>query len=160
MEKDSLGDLVIVDFYAGPYGPTIRIDIPSDALLLQVTDIFRHLVRNDRLEVDLLAFRFVVASGLRSLVLRTDDGLTKKFEAKTLKLCSKRQQPPSFAWTRAREGWTECLEKMEILRRPGHQYLTIEGLDDALVEASFGESSPMTRARILDLRSKEGLEHL
>jgi hypothetical protein len=64
---------------------------------------------------------------------------------KVLELEQSTPKGPVFRWSDGREGWLECTEKAELMvvdSRPGHQYLTTEGIDDALVELCYLEYRP------------------
>ncbi len=60
---------------------------------------------------------------------------------KTLSADPVRAAEPEFYWVRSSSGWMECVDLMDGLIRggTGHQYLTKEGIDDALVEVSLLE---------------------
>lgn len=51
-------------------------------------------------------------------------------------------RPASITWVRNPEGWetlTLLVDGLIEAKTPAHQYLTEEGLDDAVVELSFRE---------------------
>ena len=51
-----------------------------------------------------------------------------------------REDPNKFVWSCTSEEWyTMSLMLEPLLRQEGHQYLTSEGTDDALIEVSYGE---------------------
>jgi hypothetical protein len=45
-----------------------------------------------------------------------------------------------FRWRRNLEGWRVCLDLCEGLIPESHQYMTHEGVDDALLEIAFMEN--------------------
>jgi hypothetical protein len=50
----------------------------------------------------------------------------------------------AFRWTCSQERWRTHAALLEpfLAGRVGHQYMTSENVDDALIEVSFGESHP------------------
>jgi hypothetical protein len=76
-------------------------------------------------------------SPIRSIILRRLSDRVAEPSA-TLRVAS-RKEGVDIEWSRHREGWLECAEKIDALRMPGHQYLTRE-VDDAVVEVSFMEN--------------------
>jgi hypothetical protein len=131
-----------IDFYKGAYGPTIRIDAQTADALKVVLDIFKALAGGATTEVLLTSGPSFRLSGHDFVRLRLeDDGRTTK--------CLRRVRVHSgtgvgFEWTCDRDGWTRCVALVGRLfqHNPGHQYLTDEGKDDALVELAYREPAP------------------
>lgn len=129
-----------VDFYDSAFGPTIRIDCQSPADLIAVRQVFLSLAsKGEFLERDLeivsgARFRSIAALILRRVRLRP---------SKALKLDFRTAKGPVFSWSNIPDDWMECVLKIDPLLEedsPGHQYLTLEGIDDALVELCYRES--------------------
>jgi len=130
---------MMIDFYTGASGPTLLLVVHSASSLKQLRDLFvsvstqaegyaEELFKNDWVEP---------SASVRSLVLRR---LTnrKAEPSKTFRLLTQ-EKGAVFEWSRHAEGWLECADKLDALRLPGHQYLTIGGFNDALVEVSYLE---------------------
>jgi len=147
MESDDIEQTVLLDYYIGEQGPTIRIDIPSEHTLAKIREIFEKLTKDAKGSFQFHSLGFVRCLNAIQLNASTNTELPKSFEMKTLRRV--RREQPVFSWQRTPEGWGECLERLHSICGPGHQYLTIEGTDDALVEASFAESDPALRMRLL-----------
>ena len=50
--------------------------------------------------------------------------------------------PPTFRWMQSKDSWLQCAGLVKGLLRGsgrGHQYLTTEGVDDALIELAYRE---------------------
>jgi hypothetical protein len=144
---------VIVDYYRGAYGPTIRIDTQTIQQLLKVKDAFLKLVEERCTEVNFHQLESIYMIGIRELVLQ----VTSKEQAQGLKLVRAEAEGTKFVWSRSKEGWRRsCVDLIDGLleaNRPGHQYLTNEGVDDALVELAFLEPRPQW-AKAIDRENK------
>jgi hypothetical protein len=126
-------ELVHLDFYDGAYGPTLRVGIPSRRLLEKVEDVLRSLIQGRATEVHLAGASFVLAGNVATFDLTLGGG----GNSKVLRL----RRGASFIWTNSVDGWQHCLDLLEGFRdEAGHQYLTAEGVDDALVEVAFLEA--------------------
>ncbi len=132
---------VLIDFYPGAYGPTVRIDVQSLDQLVQLREHFRSLAESRVHEIRLHEMAEVQTIGLTALTLIT---VQKGQEgSKTFERLSGRDV--QFRWARSPEGWADCLARIDRLveeKKAGHQYLTNEGIDDALVELAFLEPRP------------------
>src|SRR5712692_3469020 len=136
MFKNSRTSNFVVDYYQGAYGPTIRVDLVSLESALELLNIFKALAEGTGSEVKLHELETAKVSGLREFVLRViSDGPEVE---RTLSVVN--GENPSVCWHRSRNGWKNCVDLVQVLidsNSPGHQYLTKEGIDDALVEVSF-----------------------
>lgn len=129
---------IVVSYYVDSIGPTIRIDIESLTDLLLVKGLFQKLAEGTSYEVNLHDLRNTAMMGIEGLTLK----LVPKEERRTLKRVGDQTGRPVFIWSRTREGWDDCVALIDGLaasESPGHQYLTQEGIDSALVEVSFLE---------------------
>ena len=90
-------------------------------------------------ELDLVQMREVESANVRRFILASLAGEPEP--QKTLRSeVDTTQNVVAFRWTRSQDGWEECVGLVDGLSDgPGHQYLTIEGVDDALVELAFME---------------------
>jgi hypothetical protein len=129
---------ILVDFYEGAYGPTIRIDMRTREDLLVLDELFGNLASDVDKEFDLArSTRFRLGS-IVSLSLRS----VAKQPPTALEVSYTTPAGASFRWSNNCDEWRDCKAKVEALLAsalPGHQYLTAEGRDDALVELSFLE---------------------
>lgn len=134
------GHPVVVDFYQGAYGPTITIDVMPREALVFMRDVVKGLSSGSLSEFVIRDGSMFLTSGLDSLLLRTADPKPKR------KRVVRRETSNvlEFVWTDDRDGWRNCLGRVGGLLQsggPGHQYLSDEGFDDALIELSYGERS-------------------
>lgn len=133
---------ILMDYYEGAFGPTIRINICSLETLVQVRNIFLQLAEARVREVKLHKVESVKVTNVKGLTLRLIDG-NRERTMKTLELEDNTPEGPVFYWFKSSLGWIECAELIEGLierNAPGHQYLTDEGIDDAIVEIAFLET--------------------
>jgi hypothetical protein len=127
-----------ISYYQGAYGPTIRIDLKSQRELR----VFREML------VHLLNVSIMTLQHSREYTLEDIDSLTLRVlpdnedKSMGLKLLSPVTTNPVFQWSQSVEGWEEAIDKINVFFQtdsPGHQYLTDESVDDALVEIAFRE---------------------
>lgn len=124
----------LLDYYEGAYGPTIRFDSNSLDDLEALRETFRRLASGEACEVALHGMGGLSVSNLEALTLALVDVDPK--------VALRRLNRGLFLWVNTREGWTRCCSLIDGLiqfNKPGHQYLTNEGLDDALVEVCLYE---------------------
>lgn len=129
---------MMLAYYEGAYGPTIRLDTQAVEELRSVRRLFGRFAAGEAVEEDLCAALDCRADAIQSVTVRT----APEPPAKALELRGQGGQGPIFSWTNAPGDWLECAEKVDALLSsgsPGHQYLTAEGFDDALVELCYGE---------------------
>lgn len=125
-----------VDYYQGAYGKTIRIAVHKLQKLIFLKKLFIHMSSENGFEVEMADLENVVMTDLRSLRLRQTSaeyalGRNLIMEASN-----------DFIWSRSREGWSECADLVDgliTLGTSGHQYLTAENYDDAIIVLSFNE---------------------
>jgi len=127
---------LLLAYYVGAYGPTIRIDSQSLEDLATVGQLFRQLASGDVHAADFGQVLGCRLDSIGSLLVRA----VKRRPSKALELRYYNGGRPVFAWINTGEEWLEEAEKVDVLAAadsPGHQYLTREGVDDALVELCF-----------------------
>jgi len=125
-----------LDFYDGAYGPTLRIDIPSRKLLEALKAVFQNLAEEKVGRTDLTKADFVCPGNVSRLELVLQEQTMKLARSKALTL----HRGTEFVWTNSADGWQYCVDLLGGFgEQPGHQYLTAEGIDDALIEAAFLE---------------------
>lgn len=134
---------VVLDLYQGAYGPTLRIGTHDLEQMLRVIDLFAALASQASEEADFLRWVAPEVGGVSSLLM----SCVSKPQEKTLFAGSVGPQGTDLRWRGTPGYWEECLEKARALAavgKPGHQYLSIEGVDDALVELCYLETQPST----------------
>ena len=133
-------DNILIDYYEGAYGPTIRFDTQSVEAITQVKNIFVKLALAQVSEINFQDVKYVKIIGMKTLILRlVTEG---KEDRKALKLIQFTSEGPIFNWSRSSEGWKDYVGLLDGIVKnnyPGHQYLTDEDIDDALVEIAFLE---------------------
>jgi hypothetical protein len=128
----------VLAYYLGAYGPTIRIDAQRWEYLAAVGRLFRRLASGETSEEDVGVALGCRLDSLHSLVAVREEGRNQK----ALTLYEVVAGLPAFRWSQDGDDWLEHAERIDVLLdsdSPGHQYLTNEGFDDALVEVCFRE---------------------
>ncbi len=124
-----------IDHYESAYGRTIRIFTRDMQALNFMKELFERLSIENDLEVDILdLYKNAEVTGLQSLKLKQVH--SEPALGGHLLMNNKFQ----FIWSRSKEGWKECAELVDGIissGTDGHQYLTSEDYDDALVVVSF-----------------------
>jgi len=133
----SQAERISVDLYSGAYGLTIRLDAQTREGLSYFQDAVRGLSNGsiDRFEIaDDSRFQL---SGLTSLVLASPSPVKQQGLRRGPKSAG-----TSFKWEMSRDDWKHIVSLIGGLigsLTPCHQYLTVEGGDDAFVELAFME---------------------
>ena len=125
-------------YYMGAYGPTIRIAIQTPEDLIAMRRLFEKLASGEVVQQDLAKVLTWSFDSIQSLIVRS----APESPTKALELKGHTSQGPIFWWTNSYDDWLECAYKVDPLifgDSPGHQYLTHEGFDDALVELCYKE---------------------
>jgi hypothetical protein len=131
---------ILLDYYEGAYGPTIRIDAQSMEDLLGIKNIFLQLAGSSSQAIDLAEKEGVKTTGLNQFILRWVPD--KPEVKKKLVLLSNTNTDIAFEWAMSAKNWKRIAGLIDGLiesNAPGHQYLTEEGVDDAVVELAFKE---------------------
>ncbi len=124
----------LLDCYRGAYGLTIRFDSVSLDDLRTLREIFRRLSSGEVSAVEIHRLRGLVVTNLKALTLVT---VPVKPDVSL-----RRSDNSTFRWVNTRQGWKKCCDLLDGLvefNKPGHQYLTSEGIDEALVEVCLYE---------------------
>jgi hypothetical protein len=127
---------IVVDLYAGAYGPTLRIDTQTPEALVAVRDLLR------RLSEGVTARHELAEDGRFALTHVANVELMVATEGLGLRRFKGRGGRDSIRWVLDRDGWRTRVGLVGGLleaSRPGHQYLTTEGEDDVLVELAYRE---------------------
>jgi hypothetical protein len=129
---------LVLAYYLDSYGPTIRIDAQRWEDLAAVGRLFRRLASGETSEEDVGVALGCRLDSLHSLVAMREEGRKKK----DLTLQKVVAGLPAFRWSQSGDDWLDHAERVDVMLdsdSPGHQYLTHEGVDDALVVVSFLE---------------------
>jgi hypothetical protein len=139
-DKSGINRGALISFYDGAYGPTIRIEAHSVEIIEQIRSIFLELASAGTREVELHKVEGVRTEGVKEFVLKFVPGEGEP--RRTLKLVHTGSEGSVFCWSKSSEGWVECAELLDgiLHQHPGHQYLTDEAIDDALVVVAFMEA--------------------
>lgn len=113
-------------------GDVIRVVLPDRASVVLMRNLLQRLADvGESVSVGLQPR--MQLRGIMSVTLRcTAEPLSKALS----------QHDRHYEWTCTRDGWLTNAALLEPFRRgrAGHQYLTDEDADDALIEVSFGEA--------------------
>jgi hypothetical protein len=138
-----MSERIAVDLYDGAYGPTLRIDVGERTALQFLRDALKGMAEGTVPAFDIVPgdrFELSGIGGVHLAVAKDDgfEGLRRKTRGAT----------PTFTWNLEKDEWRRCLALIDGLLEangPGHQYLTTEGEDDALVEVAFLEGSGLRK---------------
>ena len=129
---------ILVDFYVGAYGPTIRIVLDTPEQLQTFVKMLRSLDSTEGVVIALEELPTFVLLGMKSFILRTVSSTSEL--AKLLTVLN--SENSSVMWRQTSGGWKRAADRIEVFlnsAEPGHHYLTEEGVDDALVEVAYRE---------------------
>jgi hypothetical protein len=130
--------LILGDFYRGAYGPTIILE----AQTLLGVDWFRRVLvklsRDEEANFDLASMPELRIRGVDELKVET---VAVQPDTPLTRTAGSGYDDASFLWRQDALRWAHASMLIEPLLkgRPGHQYLTNEGRDAALIEFSHGE---------------------
>lgn len=131
---------ILLDYYSGAYGPTLRIGVPSIEALKRLEELFLKLAETNGHVADFARLNNVRVLGLDHFLLCSTPNTPES--EKKLKRVSSDMTKPGFEWAMSPNEWKRVASLIGSLlekKSPGHQYLTKEGVDDALVELAFRE---------------------
>jgi hypothetical protein len=129
---ESLDRIIFVDFYEGSYGPSVMLNVPSEPLLGSLKGIFKVLSLKDPQSLHLEGCDFVRLNGIETFRLHNDTARA------SFKVSISRGRA-RLDWNQPPSQWAYTSELVDRLTPCSHQYLTREGMDDALVILSFKE---------------------
>lgn len=127
-----------LDYYAGAYGPTIRLGTESRATLLELKLLLEQLLRGERASLSLADLQGLSVTNIDSLVLRVVE------DQPEIALQKLERDTTAFLWQNTPKKWTYWIGMMDGLiesSTPCHQYFSNENIDDALFEVSFQEDA-------------------
>lgn len=135
-----------VDYYDGAYGPTIRIDTHTLDQLNKVKQSFVEIATCERDAIDFLAYINAYATGLDRFIIRRVEWI--EMDSKNLVHQTDKIYGSRFIWSLSKDEWIRCAGLVDGLidyDRPSHQYLSQEGIDDAIIELAFKEKMPLKK---------------
>jgi len=132
--------LISIDCYQGAYGPTIRMGIQAAEGLVALRHLLRGLAAGSTHACDVRELPFVQLIGMHGLVLRS----VHENRRKTVELERRKDGTSVFHWSNSLEGWNHCAGLVDGITGtiPSHQYLSQEGIDDALIVVAYREETP------------------
>jgi hypothetical protein len=130
--------LIAGDFYEGVHGPTILLEAQSLLGIDWFHQKLQELSRDERASFDLASMPEVRIAGIQELRVET---VAVQPEAALTRMGGSSYDHACFSWKQDSLRWIHASMLIEPLLRGGrgHQYLTSEAEDAALVEFSFGE---------------------
>lgn len=126
--------LIEGDFYQSAYGPSILLVLTSREAVAWLRSLFEHLAGTSigavfRLDTQP---RVEIGAALTALELRRVDATPTRHLVQA--------SNGTFMWSCTADEWeTASLILEPLLKQSGHQYLTSETDDDAIIEVSYGE---------------------
>ncbi len=126
-------------FYQGAYGPTIIMKVLSREAVDWLAGVFMDLAEHSDACIELTVASGVHLEAVSLLKLQRVDEQPDV----ALKQLADVTEGAEFAWSQDAENWRTSATLLTALldRGSGHQYLTHEGKDAALIEISFEEPS-------------------
>jgi hypothetical protein len=131
---------IVLDFYKGAYGPTLRIDVQTFKALTELKKLFLWLSESEEHIINLVELNNIRTTGLNRLILKCIPDNEESDKKLTLTSCAK--LGIVFEWTLPSQEWDDVAGLVDGLienNGPGHQYLTQAGIDDVIVELAFME---------------------
>lgn len=125
-------------YYIGAHGPTVLLKVYDYDYLLNLRRLFKDLSHGIIEEVRLQDVMAIELDGLKGITLKVATSESRK----TLAILKDSDGTSYFEWIRSQDGWHECACLVDGIiesNEPGHQYLTQEGTDNALIELSYKE---------------------
>ena len=134
---------VVIDYYEGAYGPTLRIDVQAADRLVLLRGLLLSLAESAEREIRLNEIPWVSSRPkvkIAVLMMTGNNGTEKP----NLKVRAEGSDGVSISWSGSPAYWKRCAGLVDGLLkyapRPGHQYLTNETTDGILVELAFMET--------------------
>lgn len=128
--------MILIHKYTTSESNCILISIKSAIQKEALEDFFASLASGDRSERDLCQLTNVDAKGIDEIRCKVVTG--KRDPAIALRLSE--EGCIRADWSLTKEGWTDQQFLLKGLREGTHQYLTAQGVDDALLWVSFSEA--------------------
>ena len=129
-------------YYDGNYAPALQLNVCSVHALNKIKQMFKCLRQGEIKKASLVNQLGVTSINKLIDVMLISSDKSQKFFQKNLELVSHVNSLFLFKWILDRDGWETVIELIEPLIEkdsPAHQYLTEEGIDDALFTISYLE---------------------
>ena len=127
-----------MEYYQGAYGPTLIVLLNSPQDGMHFKSIFLELAQGNVREAKFSQTDFLRLENVKDVTLQVT---AQPKEKKSLTRINDADEI-AFNWSQTQDGWIRSVGLLDGLitaDTPGHQYLTSEAVDDALVEISFME---------------------
>jgi hypothetical protein len=131
---------IFVEYYEGPYGPTILIDTMTEDELLQIRKIFTDLAQGSLNFINLVSLEGITALNIHGLTLRCLND--RPLREKVLARVQGKPGTNQFQWSLAPIEWWNCVNLVDgLMKTPSHNYFTNGDVDDAIVVVQHMESA-------------------
>ncbi len=133
--------MLVGDFYDGAYGPTIILIASSPAACVWLQDVFRELARGG------LSRTLTAEPGVRFTNVEVIEMVCRPDGPRVT--LGRGTDERAFVWSATADGWLYLADLVQPLvdGGAGHQYLTDDKDDVALIELSSGEQDVLNAAR-------------
>jgi len=131
-------DTIIIDYYQGAYGPTVRIDIHSMDDLIRIRNVINNIKNGKTQEFKFQSMDNAKFTNLSDLIMKLET--KKRFYYHSIKV-ENTVTGSIILWLQTAKGWEHSEGQIDGLIEnggPGHQYLTRES-DEVIVELAFNE---------------------
>jgi hypothetical protein len=147
--RSSLVDTLTAWFYDGAYGPTLRIDVNDPGDQRTIYGMFRRLEAGELQATRLEEHVPATWTGAAGLTLEVIDAHRPPWKT-VFRVApgGDAGEEPAFLWIGTPEQWSiagDFAQRLVEELRPGHQYLSAEGVDDGLIVLAFAERAMRTR---------------
>lgn len=137
---------IIIAYYKGAYGPTLRIDLQSLNRLYDVKAAVEKLRSGTLRQFSLSELQSTIMKPpVSSVTLGVQLDREGPLAEKKIRCLSREDGSLTFDWTQTAPEWATTCARIDGLEETGrrgisaHQYLTDESFDDVLVELALNE---------------------
>lgn len=126
---------MLIDYYQGAYGPTIRFDTQSIDSLMSIMNVVSALKDCRVQQYNIRQWEGIAISGLTDLTMKVIQGE----RVRKVKITGNTPDGPVFIWSMTPDEWYHCEGLIDgIIQndRPGHQYLYE---DKIIIELAYRE---------------------
>ena len=139
-QQNGQSPLLTGDFYSGAYGPTLILIMSSPAAGVWLQHVFRELASGGP------AFVLTAAPEVEITNLQTVEMTCRTGKPRITFTNDDEAEGKSFVWSATPDGWRYLVDLIQPLcdSKVGHQYLTEDKDDAAVIELSFGEQDVLS----------------
>src|SRR3989338_6580772 len=94
-------DMILIDYYLGAYGPTIRIDVVAENNLRKIRNLFVSFVKFPNYEINFITIENIKVVGIKSLIMQSV--FSKQEKEKKLQLVKDTEMGAEFLWRMSSE---------------------------------------------------------